>query len=71
VAVDEGSGAKVIEHSSRMLPGQPHRQTTWPGAIMAEGFPSGDPYLRRASDRLRGGSDPSAVLVGMLREAER
>jgi len=38
---------------------------------MAEGFSSGDPYLRRASDRLRGGSDPSAVLVGMLREAER
>jgi len=29
------------------------------------------PALRRTPDRLRGGPDPSGVLVGMLREAER
>jgi hypothetical protein len=35
VAVDEGSAAKEVEHSVRMLPGQPHRQATRPGATMA------------------------------------
>jgi hypothetical protein len=30
-----------------------------------------EPRLRRAADRLRGGSDAQAVLVGMLREMER
>jgi hypothetical protein len=43
VPVDEGSGAKEVQHGGRMLPGQPHRQATRPGAIMAEGFPSWNP----------------------------
>jgi hypothetical protein len=34
------------------------------------GLPA-EPHLRRAADRLRGGSDAPAVLVGMLREADR